>query len=578
MTKYTKVENVRMVLALLKEHGIKHIVVSPGGTNIPIVQGLQQDPFFHCYSVVDERSAMYFAIGLFNQIGKPIATTCTSAQATRNYIPGLTEAYYKHVPILAITHSKHPRFSSQEIMQAPRQTSLPIDSVKKSFSLPYISNQADRLHCERLINEAILELTHNISGPVQLNIPIIDSERLSFIETNLPKVRAINRYDVDCEWDISLAGKKIMILAGERNKYTDVEKSAISQFFHSHNAIVYTNHLSNLHMEGEIQGNLLLSSMSQALFDEKYAPDILISIGGQTGDYSVFGKLKGNNMLEHWRVSTEGTVVDTYDKLTKVFQCSIKHFFTQFLEVDKTDDHSYMKLWSDSLATLNLNVDLPLSNIYLAQQLHTNIPAGSTMTFAILNSLRSWLMFPIDSSINGYSPVAAFGIDGGMSMAIGQSYTSQNLSFFITGDLAFFYDMNSLGIRGLGKNIRILLINNKRGAEFSVYGNPNKIDLATYISAENHNGSPKGWCVANGFKFMSASTKDEVTSQIKEFTTEGDSSIVFEIITTPENEAQALKEIIAANFRGTLAEQKKKKIKSLVGDTVVKLLHQIVGR
>ena len=129
MAKYTKVENVRMTISLLKAHGIKHVVVSPGGTNIPMVHGLQQDPYFHLYSVVDERSAMYFAIGLYMEVREPIATTCTSAQATRNYIPGLTEAYYKHIPILAITHSKHDRFTHQEIMQAPNQTSLPEDSV-----------------------------------------------------------------------------------------------------------------------------------------------------------------------------------------------------------------------------------------------------------------------------------------------------------------------------------------------------------------------------------------------------------------------------------------------------------------
>ena len=140
---YTILENARIVLSLLKKHNIRHIVLSPGGSNIPIVQGAQQDPLFKCYSVVDERSAMYFAIGLYLQTGEIIATSCTSAQATRNYVPGLTEAFYKHVPILAITMSKHPKYLGQEYMQCPIQTSLPVDSIKKSFSLPYSSNDDD---------------------------------------------------------------------------------------------------------------------------------------------------------------------------------------------------------------------------------------------------------------------------------------------------------------------------------------------------------------------------------------------------------------------------------------------------
>lgn len=80
---YTIQENVRVVISLLKDYNIKHIVISPGGTNIPITQAIQQDSFFKCYSVPDERSAMYFAIGIYLQTGNIVATSCTSAQATR---------------------------------------------------------------------------------------------------------------------------------------------------------------------------------------------------------------------------------------------------------------------------------------------------------------------------------------------------------------------------------------------------------------------------------------------------------------------------------------------------------------
>lgn len=578
MGKYTKVENVRMLLTLLKKHGVRHIVTSPGGTNIPIVQGLQQDSYFKCYSVVDERSAMYFAIGLQIQVGEPVATTCTSAQATRNYLPGLTEAYYKHIPILAITCSKHARYTYQECMQAPDQTSLPVDSVKRTFSLPYISNPADRVMCERMINAAILELTHHRAGPVQLNVPIIDSERLAFVETELPNTRFIQRYDVEQDWNICLAGKKIMVVAGECRSYTQQERKLIQTFLQNHNAILYTNHLSNLHIDEEQQGNLLLSAMSQALFDEQFAPDVLITIGGQTGDYPVYGKINGNKSLEHWRVSPDGEVVDPYDKLTKVFQCSNTTFFKRMALVDATNDHTFYQVWNNAIKKLKLDVELPLSNLFVAQQLHELIPTGSTMNYAILNSLRSWLMFPISKTVNGYSPVAAFGIDGGMSMALGHAYDSKDLHFFITGDLAFFYDMNSLGIRGLGNNIRIILVNNNRGAEFAMYGNPNNIDLATYISAENHNGSAEGWCTANNFKYINATTKEDVLKHIPDLVSPSNQSIVLEVMTKTEDEEAALKIMLSENFSGTEAEGRKGKIKKILGETIINLLHEITGK
>lgn len=170
------IENIRIIVELLKQNNIRQIVISPGGTNIPFVKAVQDDNFFTCYSVVDERSAIYFAIGLYLQTGEIIATSCTSAQATRNYIPGLTEAYYKKVPILAITMAKHPRFTYQEYMQAPDQTSLPKDSVKESYMLPFISRKEDLFHSIRLVNEAIQMLTFDGNGPVQICVPWLDFE------------------------------------------------------------------------------------------------------------------------------------------------------------------------------------------------------------------------------------------------------------------------------------------------------------------------------------------------------------------------------------------------------------------
>ena len=575
---YTKVENVRILLSLLKEHNIKHVVISPGGTNMPIVQGLQQDPFFKCYSVVDERSAMYFAIGLYLQLGETIATSCTSAQATRNYLPGLTEAFYKHVPILAITASKLPKYTYQELMQAPDQTSLPRDSVKKSYSLPYISNEKDRLMCVRIINEAILELTHHRPGPIQLNIPIDDSERLVFDSNSLPEIKAIRRYTLQDDWNFVLGNKKILVLIGESRTYSTEETRAIDSFVESYNAVVYTNHLSNYHGKRSCNSNLLLSAMSQKMFEEQYKPDVLITIGGQTGDYSVFGKLSSCPLgtFEHWRVSIDGDVVDVYDQLTKVFECDVLSFFNHF-ETKVCKNKSYYDLWNSSIKNLHYDVTIPFSNIFAAQQLYSLIPQNSNLSFAILNSLRSWLMFPLDSSIKCFSPVGAFGIDGGMSMAIGLSVQSQELNFFVTGDLAFFYDMNSLGIRGLKNNMRILLVNNHVGAEFTMYGRQD-FDYERYISAAGHNGSAKGWAEANNFKYICASSKEEFYTIMSEFIQTADQSIVFEIFTTAENETIALKDFLASNTTSTGKEEIKNMVKSAIGVKGTELLMKFIKK
>lgn len=574
--KYAKSENVKIVLSLLKQHGIRHVVVSPGGTNIPVAQGLQEDDFFTCHSVVDERSAMYYAIGLYLELGEPVAATCTSAQATRNYIPGLTEAYYKHVPILAITCSKHPRHTYQEYMQAPDQTSLPRDAVKKSFALPHVVTTQDRLFAVRLANEGILELTHHGTGPVQLNLPIVDSERLAFEEIDLPVVRKIERHKPGSDWNGTLTGKKIMVVAGEHRRYHPSTVAEILRFTENYDAIVYTNLLSNLSGSGCVAGNLTLSAMSQAYFNKELCPDIIITIGGQTGDYPLFGKLcNAPKSVEHWRVSIDGDVVDTYDKLTHIFECSTIDFFRRYNEkaVGQEPEHTYLSAWEEHLKKNKYDVELPLSNIYVAQQLHRLLPKGSNLNLAILNSLRSWSFFPVDSSVDCFSPVAAFGIDGAMSMTIGQSVASDKLCFLVTGDLAFFYDMNSMGIRDVRPNLRILLINNGRGTEFTVWGKQ-ALEYDNYISAANHYGSIEGWCTDCGFKYLKAKNKQEFSDHVAEFVSQSERPIVFEVKTDSEDEAKALSIMIKENMVYTPGEDLKQQVKSILGETISGILRK----
>jgi 2-succinyl-5-enolpyruvyl-6-hydroxy-3-cyclohexene-1-carboxylate synthase len=577
---YTIAKNAQIVLTLLKKHNIRHIVINPGTTNVPVVQGIQNDPFFICYSVVDERSAMYFAIGLYLETSERIATTCTSAQATRNYIPGLTEAFYKHVPILAITVSKHPKYNYQGYPQHPIQTSMPEDTVKKTFILPFVSNHIDELQCIRMTNEAILELTHRTPGPVQINLPMLDTELATFTVSQLPNVRMIKRYMEWEKWDVSLLDKKIMIVVGEHRPFSDKQIYAIETFADSYNVFVYVNHLSNYHGKYTVSANNALTVMSDEIFRRTYKPDILITIGGQTGDYSLLHKLSNGSEFdfEHWYVSIDGEVVDTYDKLTKVFECPFELFFSR-LALKTSTAHQYFELWKIAYESIQIPDDLPFSNAFLAQQLHNSIPPKSYMNFAILNSLRIWNFFSLDPSIVCYSNVAAFGIDGCMSVFLGQSITTDNLCFLVIGDLSFFYDMNSLGIRHLKNNIRILLVNNGCGVEFRMnlgLYDQMKNDIFPYIAAKDHYKNAKGWAETCGFKYLSAGTKEEFLHYKNDFTEESEHPIILEVFTNPEEEIEAFyKHIIEKNC---IECKYKSIIRSLLGENNIRLLKNVVKK
>lgn len=573
---FTIQENVRIVLSLLKQYNIRYVVVNPGGTNIPFSKAVQEDPFFKCYSVPDERSAMYFAIGLYLQTGEVIATSCTSAQATRNYVPGLTEAFYKHTPILAITTAKLQRFQYQDYMQAPDQCSLPKDSVKKSFDLPPVTDENTRIQVMHDAKEAILECIHRNPGPVQLNIRIDDAVQSQFIDCDLPSIAFLKRFQAWDEWNgDELLNKKILVIVGEHRPFTKRQQKALDDFCESYNVVVYVNHLSNYTGKYSIHANLLMACG----WLKNLRPDIVITVGGQTGDYSIYGALKSIDSYEHWRVAEDGNYVDTYGKLTKIFECPDYYFFEKASRSDKVK-HSYFDIWDSCNQKINYSIDLPLSNLFVAQQLCKKIPNNSIMNFAILNSLRCWNYMPLQQKVWGFANVAAFGIDGCNSMLLGESMNTEELCFIVTGDLAFFYDMNALGIRHIKNNVRILLINNNGGAEFKIMTHAWKqsIDVEQFISANGHNGSAKGWAENCGFKYLSANTKEKFYSCIDTFVKPNSQPVLLEIFTNGDDDASAISIMLETNKYKEKEDFTKSALKSMIGENGIKMIKSILKK
>ena len=87
---------------------IQHIVISPGSRNAPLTQGFTQSSIFKTYSIVDERSAAFFALGLAQQLKQPVALVCTSGSALLNYYPAVSEAFYSDIPLVVISADRLP--------------------------------------------------------------------------------------------------------------------------------------------------------------------------------------------------------------------------------------------------------------------------------------------------------------------------------------------------------------------------------------------------------------------------------------------------------------------------------------
>ena len=543
---YTDEKNAQIVIALLKAHGIRKVIANPGTTNIAFVGSVQNDPWFEVYSGVDERHSAYLACGMAAESGEPVVLSCTGATASRNYIPALTEAYYRKLPILALTSIHHMNSVSTLLPQMLDRTQQLKDMVRFSLQCPVPHTPAADRDCVSNVNKAILELFRNGGGPVHINL---ETDRISTFNTKeLPPCRVIRRVSpFEGEWPEIKKGTKIVIWIGAHKPFADEEIAALEAFVRSHDAVVIVDHTSGYNGFGAVHASLLCS---QAGAGDKYPgrkADLAIHIGEISGDYPVFGVAGGADTI--WRVSEDGEVRDLFNKLTQVFEMPESFFFEHYAAEEKGESE-YLKTWLKADAEVRSQIpEVPFSNFWISNVLHDKLPANSEIHFGILNSLRSWNLHKLPEGVRSNSNVGGFGIDGCMSSMIGASLVNPDKIYYLAiGDLAFFYDLNSLGNRHIGKNIRILLVNNGCGAEFNLYshyGSQFKEHTNDFIAAGRHNGnrSPelvKHYAQDLGFKYLSASSKEEFLKNLNEFTKPDISKpIVFECFTLPEDESSA---------------------------------------
>ena len=580
---YSAERNVQMVLYLLKAYNIRKVVASPGATNVTLVASMQQDPYFEMYSCVDERSAAYMAVGMSEESGEPVVLSCTGATSARNYMPALTEAFYRKLPIIAITSTQDESRIGHLVAQVTDRSQKPKDLVVDSVHIQNIRTRQDEWDCNIKLNK-VLQSFRSTPGPVHINLATGMGGGFGIQE--LPPTKVIRKYligDVLPEMD---AQGNIAIFVGSHLKFTEKEIKVIDKFCSVYNAIVLCDHTSSYNGDYRIM-HALIGAQDQCKYDLSKI-DILIHIGEISGDYDTLRYLNINRV---WRVNPDGAFRDTFTgRLDKVFEMSETFFFESYIKGKSEQEPIYYVTCKAVYEGLvEILEELPLSNIYVASKLSKVIPHNSVLYLGILNTLRSWNYFEVDKSIRTISNVGGFGIDGIISSLVGASQCdSTKLYFGIVGDLSFFYDMNVLGNRHIGSNLRLIVINNGHGQEFEMDNHAAAVlgdEVNRYVAAAGHFGRKskdlvKHYAQDLGFKYMSAETKEEFDSQYQCFvsTENVDLPIIFEVFTTnpDENKALLLSRSIEITNEFNLTSQVKKIVRRMVGETGFKVLKSIM--
>src|SRR5690606_32097506 len=318
---YPKIPLAQSLIEIFRQKNIQHIVISPGSRNAPLTIGFASHPDFTCYSIADERSAGFFALGIAQQIQKPVAVVCTSGSALLNYYPALAEAFYSQIPFVVVSAdrplSKIDIGDGQTIRQ---QNVFENHSLYNANLNEEQSEENDRKICEAL------DISLLKKGPVHINVPF---EEPLYETTDIPNftndentANFTNGTNVtnssDLLYSLYSQYQKKLILVGTNYPH-EIDSEIIEKLANDPSVVVMTESTSNLHHEKFVNKiDVLITSFSEEDF-KALQPDLLITFGGMIVSKRIKAFLRKYKPEQHWHIDTL-RAYDTFGSLTEHFK------------------------------------------------------------------------------------------------------------------------------------------------------------------------------------------------------------------------------------------------------------------
>ena len=491
----TAKKGIRHIAKICALKGVRHAIISPGSRNAPIIAAFLAEKSISCTSIVDERSAAFFALGIAQQERNPVALICTSGSAVLNYAPAIAEAYYQKIPLIILSADRPHEWIDQGENQSIVQQDIYRNYIKKSVELPVESiHEKDEWYSNRLVNEAINCAMYPEAGPVHINIPLREPlyDLVDIKEEELPKLIQAHPFEsiLDATTIQSLqaqwfqAKKKMIIVGAQAND--EALNTILNHISKDDSTIILCEQISNIHIDSNAYISMVdacIESITQLPLPT-FKPEIVITIGGGI----VSKKIKfyfRKNQLQHWHVSKTGEHWDTFQNLSRVIQQSASGFLQALYQNQpNTISSDYRESWlklQDKAHQLHIQYlsTLLFCDFKVFEYILKELPAKSNIHFGNSTPIRYANLF-LQSSSKSFSINAnrgVSGIDGVTSTASGAAFAHpQQLTFCITGDIAFLYDSNALWNERLSKNLRIIIINNGGGNIFKIIPGPTQID------------------------------------------------------------------------------------------------------
>ncbi|MEJ8597860.1 2-succinyl-5-enolpyruvyl-6-hydroxy-3-cyclohexene-1-carboxylic-acid synthase [Riemerella anatipestifer] len=548
MKQYTSKRSIQILAHLLSQYGISNIVISPGSRNAPMAIHFTEFEEFNAYSIVDERSAGFVALGMAKSQKKPVALSCTSGSAVANYYPAVVEAFYQNIPLLLLTADRPSDYTDIFDGQTIRQNQIFQQHSYGDFQLLEDSHEEADEHNFKTIKTAI-ELCLEKQGPVHINIPL--EEPLYNLVSEIPVMPTIekesknNNFDLDstlvAEWNTS---KKIMILTGTLDKNPELE-AYLSQLVKNHTAVVLTEVNSNLHNEkffGHIDRYIF--NLEDKDFPN-YAPDLLITIGQNVVSKKIKHFLRKSQIKNHWHID-EHWHPDTYFVLNRKIKTKAEEFFKKLIQGINLEPRTYFNLWEGLKNKLDAKHEeyvslAPFSDFKCFEIITQNTPKEYNIHISNSSAIRYAQLFDFQYQNTIYCNRGTSGIDGCTSTAMGFAIANEKPTLLITGDISFFYDINGLWNPYIPPYTRIIILNNGEGNIFRIIPGPDTTNAMDEFIATKHSKNAETIAKHFGFSYFRAEDLVTVERSLPHFFSPDAKPKILEIYTKNASSEEVLK-------------------------------------
>lgn len=551
-------KHIRQLAAIFHARGIEDIVISPGSRNGPLIHTFVNSGKFCCRSIIDERSAGYFALGLAQALQKPVALVSTSGTAALNLAPAMAEAFYLHISLIALTADRPGYWVDQGENQTIRQNRVFSNFCKKEVTLPLEESEKELWHAGRLINEALGIAMDKVPGPVHINIPL-EEPLHELQEVELPEVKIIRLTETKRVMPESETGKlleifnqseRVLILAGQNRPDFQLER-VLRLFAEKTGAVVLHEHLANLN-DSLFCSNVdaLIASINDKIKND-FQPDLVISFGGAFVSGKLRQFLRNNPPANHWHLNLSNHHQDTYQSLTRVIDMEPARFFEQILQIALPKKRFFHQLWKEREHQINRLRDEFISqtdfcDLSVFQHIIKNIPEKSVLHLGNSSPVRYALICNAAKEVEYFANRGVSGIDGSLSTAVGFASNSKKLNTIILGDLSFFYDSNALWNNYAGSNLRIIVVHNGGGNIFSMLKGPARSPAFNQFFFTENKISAKGIAGTFGIDYLKAENEKELENALQNFYAPNtQKALLLEIFTDAEINSETYRKLFA---------------------------------